>query len=538
MEAKEENLGLKQDAIAKRTLIKYLREGRISRREFLQATSALGLAASSFAAAPISFAGSAQAAQTENVTLPRTIAEAGDMFRSGSISSEQLTRAYFSAIEQLEPKLNAFITLMKNKAIATAKARDADLAAGRSLGPLHGIPIVAKDNYDTAGVITTVGSKAFENRRPNENATAIALLEAAGAVILGKTNMNEFAAGVTGTNDTFGDIHNPWMLGHSPGGSSSGTGAAIAAGLCLGGTGTDTGGSIRIPASWCGIVGIRPTYGLVSLKGVYPRAYSLDAAGPLAPTVGDLAVLLDVMADYDPNYKYSALAQRRESYGTVLNKGVAGMRFGIVKNYTYRDVDEDVATAVRSAARKFSDLGAEVIEIEVPPLEGELDYGKLFSNVLLYEFNQILGEEYRSTPNRMQLFGSIVQRNISVGEKVARVTYETTLQSRPELIARVKRVFDHVDALLTPALPMVAPPLDAAPEVFARGRQFTLPFSFTELPSIVIPCGFNPAGLPIGLQIVGNHFEEALLLQAASAFEASTDYHNMRPPVYVDKVTI
>ncbi|HRP97068.1 MAG TPA: amidase [Rhodocyclaceae bacterium] len=510
------------------------RTGAFSRREFLQAASALGVAAGALGTGAFGLAGRAEAAQGAPAALPRTIAEAGQLLRSGATSSEQLTRTYFAAIEKLEPKLNAFITLLQDRAIAAARARDAELAAGRDLGPLHGIPIVTKDIFDTAGIVTTVGSKAFENRVPDTDATVIRRLEAAGAVILGKTNMNEFAAGVTGTNDVFGNTHNPWMLGRSPGGSSGGTGAAIAAGLCLGGTGTDTGGSIRVPASWCGIAGIRPSYGLVSLNGVYPRAYSLDVAGPLAPTVGDLAVLLDAMAGYDPKYEHSSLAQRRASYADVLGKGVAGMRLGIVRNYTYRDVDDDVAAAIRQAADTFARLGAEIVEIEVPPLEGELDYAKLFSEVLLYEFNQILGDEYRATPDRERVFGSIVQRNIAVGEKVERTAYERTLRSRAELTARVKKAFDEVDTMLTPALPMVAPALDAPGEVFARGRQFTLPFSFTALPSVVVPCGFNPEGLPIGLQIVGNHFEEALLLQMASTFEQNTDHHKKRPAIHAE----
>jgi aspartyl-tRNA(Asn)/glutamyl-tRNA(Gln) amidotransferase subunit A len=354
----------------------------------------------------------------------------------------------------------------------------------------------------------------------------------AGVVVLGKTNMNEFAAGVSGTNATFGDTHNPWNLERSPGGSSSGTGAAITAGLCLGGPGTDTGGSIRVPASWLGITGIRPTFGLVSLDGVYPRSRSLDCVGPLARNVHDLALLLDVMAGFDPKDPNSSWAQPRTSYATTLEDGIKGLRFGIVQNYTFKDVDEPVAKAVRDASQTLARLGAEIKEIRIEPLEGRLDYSKLFSEILLYEFNQILGDQYRSTPNAAELFGPIVTNNIDVGSKVTKEQYEGRIRERPAIIAEVKQAFRDVDALLTPALPTTAPLLKASAQDFGRGRQFTIPFSYTALPSVVIPCGFSPDALPIGLQIVGDHFQEALLLRIAAAYETETKFNTKRPPVF------
>src|SRR5229473_4535900 len=250
--------------------------------------------------------------------LPTTIAEAGTRFRSGDLTSLDLTKAYLTGIEKLEPQLNAFIAVLKEEALKTATERDAELRAGRDRGRLHGVPIVVKDLFEMRGTRTTVGSKAFKDRATDRDATVVRKLLDAGVVVLGKTNMNEFAAGVSGTNATFGDTHNPWNLERSPGGSSSGTGAAITAGLCLGGPGTDTGGSIRVPASWLGITGIRPTFGLVSLDGVYPRSRSLDCVGPLARNVHDLALLLDVMAGFDPKDPNSAWAQPRTSYATRL----------------------------------------------------------------------------------------------------------------------------------------------------------------------------------------------------------------------------
>lgn len=471
------------------------------------------------------------AASAAEAIAPISIVEAGEQLRAGSLSVVDLTKHYLAAIKASNPQLNAFITIAEEEALESAAALDLELQQGKDRGPLHGIPIVYKDLYDTAGMLTTVGSEFFKDRVSEKDATTVRQMRAAGTVMLGKTNMNEFAAGISGTNAFYGDTHNPWKLDYSPGGSSSGTGAAIAAGLCLGGTGTDTGGSIRVPAAWCGISGIRPTYGLVSLAGIYPRAYSLDVAGPLAKTVKDVALLLDAMAGYDPGDIHSSLSQNRTSYADGLDQGIAGMRIGIIENYTFRDVDPEVAAAVQAAADTFTKLGAEVVPIDIPLLSsGPLEYSALF-NILLYEFNQILGDEYNAEPDK-SLFGPTVQGNIAKGSEISAQTYETAQTERPNQTAELKAAFNQVDVLLTPALPMVAPLLSADGEIYSRGRQFTLPFSFTALPSVTTPCGFSAEGLPIGMQLVGNHFEEALILKVAAAFEAATTFSQARPPIY------
>src|SRR3569623_729700 len=478
----------------------------LTRRDFTIA----GASALAAAALP----GSAFAAKAGGA-MPMSISEAGKRMRDGSLSCVDLTKAYFHYIEQYQPKLNMFISQLKDSALKTAAERDAELKHGKDRGPLHGIPILVKDLYEMAGTKTTVGSKAFVDRQSTEDATSVHHLLEAGVVVLGKTNMNEFAAGVSGTNAYFGDCHNPWALDRSPGGSSSGTG-----------------GSIRVPASWCGIAGIRPTYGLVSLHGLFPRAYSLDCAGPLARNVFDLGLLLDAMAGFDPLDKHSALAQRTTSYTKGIKDGVKGMTFATVKNYTYKDVATPVAAAVAKAAEKLKSLGAKIVEVEIKPLEGQLDYNKLFTNILLYEFNQILGEKYNSTPNAAELYGPIVTNNIAAGSKVTKEDYEKTMSERPAIIAEVKKVFDKVDALLTPALPPTAPLLKASAQDYGRGRQFTIPFSYTALPSAVVPCGFDRQGMPIGLQIVGDHFSEAALLRMAYAYEQATDFHKKHPPIF------
>ncbi|MEO8937038.1 MAG: amidase [Burkholderiaceae bacterium] len=466
--------------------------------------------------------------------LPASIGDAGKAMRAGKYGSEELTRAYLRGISELQPQLNAFITVTADAAIAQAKRMDQELKSGKDRGPLHGIPIVHKDLYDTSGVVTTVGSEFFKDRVPRSDATVVRRLAEAGAVTLGKTNMNEFAAGVSGTNGFFGNVHNPWDLTRSAGGSSSGTGAAIAAGLCLGGTGSDTGGSIRVPASWDGITGIRPTFGRVSLAGVYPRAYSLDCAGPLGRNVADLAILLQAMAGYDPAYKDSIKAPE-ENFSRDLSTGIRGVKIGVIENYTYRDVDADVARAVEAATRTLESLGAQVIPVRIPMLAGPLEYTSLL-NILLYEFNQILGNEYRRTPNK-NLFGSIVQANIAKGETVSLEFYERLLRERAAQKAAFREVFQQVHALVTPTMPTVAPVISASGDTYDRGRQFTLPFSWVGVPSISVPCGFDPKGLPIGMQVIADDMQEALLLRIGAAYEAATPFHRKRPPVYTS-VTI
>ena len=498
----------------------------MTRRDFLK-TSAVGLG---MAGLGVGCSADLMSLTGSSPKLPETIVEAGKRFRNGSLTSERLTKAYLDCIKKLDPKLNCFITLTEEQALNSAAALDAELKSGKDRGPLHGIPIVHKDLYDTAGIPTTVGSEFFRKRIPKEDATVVSKLKEAGVVMLGKTNMNEFAAGISGTNQFYGDIHNPWALDRSPGGSSSGTGAAIVAGLCMGGTGSDTGGSIRVPASWLNIAGIRPTFGRVSLFGVYPRAYSLDVAGPLARTIRDVALLFNGMAGYDPKYPYSKNVPK-EDFTAGLDKGVRGLRLGIIEKYTFREIDPDVSRAMRAVVDKFADLGAEVKTVKIPLFGGPLEYASLF-NMLLYEFNQILGDEFRATPNRKEVFGPIVQGNIDRGMKITKEEYEKAKSERPKQIAEVKQVFKEVDALLTPTMPTTAPPLAGGSKDYDRGRQFTLPFSWTGLPSVAVPCGFSPAGMPIGLQIVGNELQESLLLRIAYAYEDATKFYRQRPPVY------
>ena len=493
----------------------------LSKRRLLQSLAAAALLPQ--------FGGCATAASSLSNDLPSGIVAAGKGLREGRYSSEELTKAYLRAIGELQPKLNAFITVTAESALAQARLLDQELKAGKDRGPLHGIPIVHKDLYDTRGVKTTVGTNFFREHIPTEDSAVVRRLAAAGAITLGKTNMNEFAAGISGTNEFYGDAHNPWNTSRSPGGSSSGTGAAVAAGLCLGGTGSDTGGSIRVPASWNGLTGIRPTFGRVSLTGVFPRSYSLDCAGPIAHSAEDVAIMLSAMAGYDASYKYS-LQAAPENFARHIGKGVRGLKLGIIDSYTYRDVDPDVAKAVEQAVKTLEAQGAQIVAVKIPLLEKPVDFTAMFT-ILLYEFNQILGDRFRAAPDK-NLFGKIVQSDIAKGERITRAEYEKALTARTELLAQFKRAFTQVDALAVPTMPNTAPVLATGGPDYDRGRQFLLPISWTGLPSISTPCGFDAQGLPVGLQLVGNAMQEALLVQIADAHQKASGFYLKRPAIH------
>lgn len=465
---------------------------------------------------------------------PETIVEAGRCLREGSLSCEALTAHYLKCIEKLQPVLNAFITVTADDALETARMLDSELKTGKDRGPLHGIPIVHKDNVNTKGVPTTVGSEYFRDYVPTEDATIVTRLKAAGTVMLGKANMSEFASGSSGVNVFHGNVHNPWDLKRAPGGSSSGTGVAIAAGLCMAGTGTDSGGSIRQPASRVNIVGIRPTFGRVSLAGVRSRTRTLGAGGPMGRTATDAAILLNAMAGYDPSYA-SSLNVPYEDFTATLNRGIRGVRIGLIEDFTFRDIDDEVAAAVSAAIDVLKSLGAEICFVRIPSLSGVLDYASLFVNVLLYEFNQVLGESYRAAPNREEIFGPMVHSDIARGEKVSQEVYKKILVERPNQTHQLKSVFDGIDALLTPTLPNVTPLQTEGAEVWARGRQFNLPFSFAGVPAISVPCGFSSGGLPIGMQFIANDLQESLLFRIAAAYEAVTDFHSQRPSIYCQR---
>jgi len=459
--------------------------------------------------------------------LPQSIDEAGRRLRDGSVTAEGLAQAYLGRIRKLQPKVNAFITVTEARALETARVLDRELRDGRARGPLHGIPVVYKDNIDTRGVITTVGSALFRERVPERDATIVERLSRAGMVMLGKANMSEFASGSSGVNMFYGNVHNPWDLARAPGGSSSGNGAAVAADMALVGVGTDAGGSIRQPASRCGIFGLRPTFGRVSLAGVVPRTRTLGAAGPMTRCVKDAALMMNALAGYDPVYASSRDAPA-EDFTRELDRGVAGLRLGVIEGYTFTDIDPEIEQVLRAAVDVLAKLGAKVETVRIAELTGALEYSSLFGNVLLYEFNAIMRERYDAADKT--LFGPAVHADLARGAQVSQESYRGILEERATQSAAVKKVFAQVDALLAPVLPNVTPLQTAGPEVWALGRRFNLPFSFVGAPSVSVPCGFA-LGMPVGLQIVANDLQESLLLRIAAAFERATDHHRRRPPL-------
>ncbi len=428
----------------------------------------------------------------------------GQAFRSGSLPIEAFVKLKLQQIAEQNSYLNAFITVNTETALQQAKQLDLELRSNCDWGALHGIPIAIKDNIDTAGILTTIGSQYFRTRIPNQDAAIVECLQTAGAVFLGKTNLSELAADIAGHNATYGDMPNPWNLMHSAGGSSGGLASAIAADLCVAGIGTDTGGSIRVPASWTGVVGLRPTQGVVNGAGVFPRSPSFDTVGLMAKTISDVALLWETIAPVRQT--------RLTSSSPPALQDLRGLRLGVIRDFTFRDVDPAVAQAVHHAIQQAKQLGAEVIPIDSSFLTQPFD-SRLYSTIGLYEFYQVLGEVWARSPDE---FGLKVQQDLQFGRQISIVDYTKAQTIREQQIQQFREIFKTVDFILTPTTPRVAPLLSEP--VMQRDRKFVQPFSWLGLPAMSVPCGMSQ-GLPIGLQWVGDRFSEALLLQAAALWD-------------------
>ena len=449
---------------------------------------------------------------------PDTITEAGARLRAGETSCVELVLTFLDRIDTLQPALNAFVNVTRERAFAEAAVRDAELRAGHDRGPLHGIPIVHKDCFDVLGAPTSAGSALYRSRIPASDAVVVQRLAEAGAVTLGKTNMNELAAGVCGRNVHFGDVHNPWDPALSPGGSSSGTAAAIAAGLCLGGTGTDAGGSIRVPAACNGLVGLRTTFGRVPVAGCVPRSRTYDVVGPLARTVRDCALLFEAMAGRDSNRAPSAETAGDDCVAAADAGSLKGVRLGIVEDFSLRDVDAGVQDCLRAALDAAAGAGAQVETVRVdalssgPPLDELMD-------IMLYEFHELMAADLAAHANRGQLLGQVVRANLERGGKISAERYRLLVGAREAAAQSVRESLSGLDALVTPVLLTPIPRLDASAEAFDRGRELMLPVSFTGVPAISLPCGRSPSGLPVGMQLIGSPHAEAKLLAVAAGFE-------------------
>ena len=455
-----------------------------------------------------------------------TIAEAARRMGRRELSPVELTQAALERISALNPRLNAFITVLEDQARAAANAAEREIMAGQKRGPLHGIPIALKDLCATKGVRTTAGSKILQDHTPLDDATVACRLAEAGTILLGKLHMNEFAYGPDGDNGHYGRVRNPWNVESITGGSSSGSGAAVAASLCLGALGTDTGGSIRIPSALCGIAGLKPTYGRVSRYGITPLCWSLDHAGPMAKTVEDAALLLQAMAGYDA--KDPGSAQRPvPDYAAGLSGDVRGLRLGIPQEYFFEMIDPEVEGAVRQAIEVLRGLGASVHQVSWPSLR----YATLAALIIVLAEASAFHEPWIRT--RPQDYQPDIALRLKWGLLLPAPAYLKAQRLRALMCREVARLWRQVDVLVTPATMMAAPHPEET-HVRLGDRQMSTreallrpmrPFNLTGLPAMSVPCGVTSTGLPIGLQIAGRPFDEATVLRVAHAYEQQTDWH-------------
>jgi len=455
-----------------------------------------------------------------------TISDIGLRLRRGEISPVEITRECLSRIEKQNPALNAFITVTGDPALRDAAMAEAEILNGQWRGPLHGIPIALKDLIDTAGVWTTAGSELFERRLPGEDAEIVRRLREAGAIIVGKNNLHEFAYGASSLISYFGEIYNPWDPGHITGGSSGGSAAAVAAGMVCAAIGTDTAGSIREPASLCGCVGIKPTYGRVSSRGVFPLSASLDHVGPLTTSVKDAAIVLQAIAGYDQQDTTTADVAVADYVG-ALREDARPLRVGVLRDHFFAELDPDVASAMEHALLGIGTLVAEVKEIRLEvPTDRALQAAESYA---------VHAENINQTP---EFYQPETLRRIRTGEKVSAAEYIVKRRELEQERCRIARIFAEVDLLVTPTTPIPAPAiadLKKNPETL-RPAELTLlrntrPFNVWGLPAISIPCGFTQNGLPLGLQIAGPHWREDLVFRLAYAYEQATAWHKRRTGV-------
>ena len=493
-----------------------------TRRDFL--TTALGAYASGMFAAPPQRGASHQ---KPDDLAALSLSDAAELLHARKVSPVELTNACLARIERLNPVLNAFITVTADQALGEARAAESEIARGRRRGPLHGIPIALKDLFDTAGVRTTAGSAVFADRVPSQDAEVVRRLKLAGAVFVGKLNMHEFAYGDTSAQSHFGPVRNPWNRQHIAGGSSGGSAAAIAARLCYGALGSDTGGSIRQPSAYCGIVGLKPTYGLVSTAGVVPLSWSLDHVGPMCRTVADTSVLLQAIAGYDP-HDVNSVDAAPPDYAKALGQKVAQLRLGIPRAVFYDGLDPDIEQTITAALAELRRLTASTHDVELPK----------------YQTLPVVGAEayafhapyFTKTP---ELYQSATRGRIEGGARISAAAYIDGKRELDRLRQAVADVFSNVDLLVTPTTPILPQTVEEAvnspsvppPGGVAPSLRNTQPFDIFGLPTISIPCGFSRSGLPIGLQISGPRLGELRVLALAHAFEQATEWHRRAPSV-------
>ena len=454
------------------------------------------------------------------------------LYSAKEVSPVEVVDAQLARINATEPALNSFITLLPEAAQAAARRAETEIQAGKHRGPLHGIPVGLKDLYNTAGVRTTSGSRIFDNFVPQEDCTVAARLLRAGAILLGKLNMHPLAYGPTGENSDYGHMHNPWDPEVVAGGSSGGSGSAVAAGQCTIATGSDTGGSIRIPAALCGIVGFKPTYGLVSKHGLTPLAWSLDHPGPMTRTVEDAALAMNAIAGHDPKDPASARANISD-YAGGLTGDIRGLRVGVPKEYFEAPLDQQVERSVRTAIDVLADRGAVVTEVSFPMFtqSDPISTAIIMAEAAAYYRDLLATDADRIYPP--------VRLRLEAGLFISAADYLRAQQARSMFNDQAHRLLEQVDLLAGPTEPVTAPKL-LANRVQAGGRtvgtvtaltQYTRAYNITGFPAVSVPCGFSESGLPIGLQLAGRPFDDVTVLKAAHAYEQAADWRQRRPPV-------
>ncbi|HLY44737.1 MAG TPA: amidase [Stellaceae bacterium] len=461
-------------------------------------------------------------------------AEAGRAIAAGDLSPVALTEAYLERIAALDGDLHSYVLVLREEALAAARTADQEIRAGRSRGPLHGVPIGLKDIYKTKGIRTTAGSRVYLDHVPDEDAATWVRLRDAGTILLGKQETHEFAIGGPDFTLPFPPARNPWNTAHYPAGSSSGTAAAVAAHLCAAGMGSDTGGSIRGPAAYCGLIGLKPTYGRVSRRGVFPLSYTLDHCGPLTRTVEDCALMLQVLAGHDPQDPASADVPVAD-YRAALAPRLDGMSVGVVRHWHERDAvagfgpenapSEPYAAAFDAACRTLEGLGARLVDLQLSPL---LDFADANRVIMLAEAYALHETDFRERPH---LFGRHVFARIGLGAFLSAADYIEAVRLRRELCLEAAAALAGVDVLVSANATGPAPRIDQVPlwGVVERA-SYTAPYNVTGLPALSVPIGFED-GLPLAFQIAGKPFDEANVLRVGYAFEQGTEFHHRRPPL-------
>ena len=465
--------------------------------------------------------------------ISRPIHQLAPLLEKKEISPVELFDEAIERIHQLHPKLNSFITITEEEGRKAATEAESEIRKGQYRGPLHGIPISIKDLFITRGVRTTAGSQVLANSIPDYDATAVTRLRQAGMVLIGKTNMHEFAYGVSNDNPHYGPARNPWDPTRVPGGSSGGSAAAVASSQCSASLGSDTGGSIRIPSAVCGVVGLKPTYGRVSRYGAIPLSWSLDHVGPITKSVEDAAIMLAAIAGPDP-MDPSSSSRQLPDYRREMQWSIRGLRLGVPRQYFFEHVDPAIQRLVGAAIRQFESMGAVLAEVEIPDLE---NCSAMEAHITLAE-----ATSYHEPYLKKQAddYGPGVRTNLEAGRYLLAIDYVKSQRARTLLQRNFNEAFKLADVIVSPTLPAFPPRVgevwvqsgDLREHIIDALLRFNIPYDLTGLPAISVPCGFSSTGLPVALQVAGRPFEETTILKAASAYEQSTNRHLARPALH------